>query len=140
MDILDKYELDKKFGYGSVSDLFLENKRDMLSNLDDVSYWVSLWQVVGTSCGGYNGSIDKILLDVVKDQLSEEPKGILLYGKDVDENTLSLIEIVNYMLCSEDICEYGGSPRFPWLTEYGRVVLDLYFKQDRPDWLERSDI
>lgn len=138
--ILEKYKLDPKFGYGGVSELFLIQKINMIKALEDPEYWVSLWELVGCKCGGYNGYLDKLLLDVVADIKKEkESKGIFLYGKE-DEEKKAKIEIINYMLCSEDMADYGSSPRFPWLTEYGKVVLDLYDKQKIPKWLDKDDI
>ena len=140
--LLNKYKLSKKFGYGGVSEEFVQEKCNLLKRLEDPEYFVTLWEAVGCQCGGYNGELDELLLDVVKSQLAEntENNGIFLYGKDASEEIKSKIELINYILCSADLLDYGTSPRFPFISPFGRGVFDLYFKQVRPDWLDEDDI
>lgn len=136
-EIIDKYDIPRNFGYGGVSSLFILNKANTLKQLEDPEYWCSLWSTIGCNCGGYCGDLDELLLGLVKNYMDEnrENNGIFF-----DKTQKQEIELLNYIMCSADILEYGSSPRFPWLTKYGEVVLDLYFKQKRPEWLDEEDV
>jgi len=120
--------LDPKFGYGGVSSHFLRSKKLIIEDLEDPDFYCDLWEIVEVGCGGYDNVWDSKLRLVVEDLLSSDPKGIFLSKTNL--NILeSDIEILNYILCSADICNYGTSPRFPWLTSYGKYVLNLYKNQ-----------
>ena len=137
LEIINKYGLNPNFGYGGVSKSYQIDKADMLYNLEDSEYYVSLWEAIGCRCGGYNGHIDNLLLGLVKNYLDEnrENNGIFY-----DKTRQNEIEMLNYIMCSSGILDYGTSPRFPFLSPYGKVILDLYFKQDRPDWLDDGEL
>lgn len=124
LDILKTFEIDAKFGYGGVSKEYVIRKAEILELLSDPDYDLSegdIWLAIECNCGGYNGYWDDILLKVIKDLRSENPENIFLEGKKYQNE----VEIINYILCSADICEYGTSPRFCWLTDYGKVVFNL---------------
>ena len=134
--LLNKHSINLNFGYGSVSESFLIEKAENISRLEDVDWWESLWQAIGCSCGGYSGELDQLLLGLVLNYMNEDSEN---NGIFYDKSRQNEIEILNYIMCSADILEYGSSPRFPWLTRYGEVVLDLYFNQTKPDWVLEQD-
>lgn len=128
MSLLEKYGLRERFN--------LEAKEDLLGILEDPTYWVSLWNVIGCSCGGYNGDLDELLLGLVNNYIEKGDNNGIFF----DKTRQNEIELLNYIMCSSDILDYGTSPRFPWLTPYGEVVFKLYFEQERPDWLDKEDL
>lgn len=122
--LIQSHNIHPNFGYGGVSDEFLITKANILKDLADPEYFAPIWQVIECNCGGYNGELDDLLFAVLYD-LKHEKEGIF----QNDKKHQNYVELVNYILCSADICEYGTSPRFCWLTQYGEKVLELYEKQ-----------
>lgn len=75
-------------------------------------------------CGGYNGSIDDLMLNVL--ELSDSQKYENSWYAHIAKKAgvpEDYVELINYVLCSADLMEYGTSPRGAWLTEEGRKLL-----------------
>ena len=112
--------LDFKFGFGSVSGDFLIKKANIIWNLNNKSADIS--DVVELSCGGYNGAVDDDIWAVLKYIESDNDSFVTNMAKalKLDKN---YVELIQYILCGADLCEYGSSPRGCWLTEYGKFVV-----------------
>lgn len=128
---MSKYPLFEKYNLTETafSEEVIQNKHIILERLDNPNRYVDAWDIINCPCGGYNEELDELLEEAFKDLLSEKPLCVFLHGEDDEEYRLKR-ELINYILCSADIMDYGTSPRFGWLTPWGKVVLGLYFKQD----------
>lgn len=65
------------------------------------------------SCGGYNGAVDDDVLAVMRLIADCRP----IYVTEIAAETglaPNYVELIQYILCSADLCEYGTSPRGCW--------------------------
>jgi hypothetical protein len=88
---------------------------------DDVAW--DPWDALGIHCGGYSSSVDDQLLAVmraVRDgarRSRAREDGPTNFVRDVARVTglgEDHVELVQYILCSADLCDYGVSPRGAW--------------------------
>lgn len=111
------------FGYAGVGDSFLIGKATICKALDEKKDDVGLWDVLGISCGDYNTAIDEHILSVME-EINKGP----CFVTDLSE-TLGLdrhyVELIQYLICSAEMGEYGTSPRGCWLTDYGKFILKV---------------
>lgn len=85
--------------------LAINNAHDIDGN--PVGIW-DMWEALGVPNGGYSSAVD---LDVIKVMICIRDK---MYGPDIAAKlgmSNSHVELIQYMLCSVDWCEYGSSPR-----------------------------
>lgn len=74
---------------------------------------------LGLSCGGYNSEVTNDILAVMRVIIDDRPA----YVTDIAEKTGLLpkhVELIQYILCSADLCEYGTSPRGCWAIDDDR--------------------
>lgn len=72
--------------------------------------------------GGYNSAVDLDVMSVL----------LLLSEKQVFNDDLAVatgmsqehVELIQYILCSRDLADYGTSPRGCWLTDKGKVLAE----------------
>jgi len=83
-----------------------------------------IWENLITN-GGYNGEIDLEILEVMRLLKKKRP----IYCTDVAKE-LGLkpthVELINYILATLGLAEYGTSPRGCWLTEKGEEYLKIF--------------
>lgn len=80
-----------------------------------------MWEALGISCGGYNSAIDALVIRVMQDILDNRP----VYVTDIATRlgvTPEMVELIQYILCSADLCEYGTSPRGCWFIDTQQAV------------------
>lgn len=75
-----------------------------------------MWDELNLKCGGYNSEIDADIIQNLKDSLDNKPA--FAHEK--------YTELIKYILCSNDLMEYGTSPRFAWTTEKGKEFYKKY--------------
>lgn len=75
-----------------------------------------LWEELGISCGGYNDEIDFDIINHLKSSMENK----IVFAED------NYFELIKYILCSNDLMEYGTSPRGAWITEKGREFYKKY--------------
>jgi hypothetical protein len=101
------------------------------------------WTAMRIHCGGYGSEVDLDVIRVLRAiavgsrnciEGLEGPKG---YVTDIAEQTgmsASHVELIQYMLCSADWCDYGTSPRgcFPnWDGDFEALIAawEKYYEQ-----------
>ena len=68
------------------------------------------WVAAGVGCGGYNSDVDDLLIRIVELIVVEGPIFCDAIAREVGESP-QFVELVQYVLCSAEWCEYGTSPR-----------------------------
>jgi Mn-dependent DtxR family transcriptional regulator len=94
-------------------------------NTEDVRVCEEVWELI--TCGGYNSSVDDIIVKVMECIKTDRP----IYVTDIADKLKlqdDFVELIQYIICSLDYAEYGTSPRGCWLTNKGEKMLDI-FKQ-----------
>jgi hypothetical protein len=79
-----------------------------------------MWNELGVPCGGYSSRIDFLVIEIMKNL--QFP--ILPYVTDIAkklEVSEDFVELVQYILCSKDLFEYGVSPRGCFPKSYDQV-------------------
>jgi len=73
----------------------------------------------------YNSGIIQDILDIVN--CIKDGKFLTGISKELklQEN---YIELIQYLLCNKDLCEYGTSPRGCWFTDKGKQFYEKYKK------------
>jgi len=111
--------INPTFGYFEVGEKFLRTKVEAIETLEAKEEG-ALWKVLNIQCGGYNGAIDEDILKVLS-ILNTEQTFVDDIAKQMSKDE-SYIELIQYLICSAELAEYGGSPRGCWLTDYGKFV------------------
>jgi len=109
------------FGYGGVSDQFIIDKALLCKGLQNSDPDMDLWAVLGIECGGYDDQIDQDILKVLN-ILNTKQTYVTDLAKQM-EVSATYIELIQYIICSAELAEYGSSPRGCWITEFGSFVL-----------------
>lgn len=89
---------------------------------------ILLWDgVLGpNNCGGYNTAVDIDILAVLSELYAARKSGDAMFVDDLASKlgmSQTHVELIQYMLCSQDLASYGTSPRGCWLEQKG---IDLY--------------
>lgn len=79
-----------------------------------------LWDALKVPLGGYNSEVNNDILKVMcLIQLGK-------FNTDISQETgmtKAHVELIQYILCSADLADYGTSPRGCWLTKEGKELL-----------------
>lgn len=70
------------------------------------------WNAMGVHCGGYGGDVDWDIIRVLR--IIGGPRESSRYNLDIAKETglaPNHVELIQYLLCSADWCDYGTSPR-----------------------------
>ena len=99
-----------------------------------------MWEKFGVKFGGYNSSIDKKIIDIIKCHLENNN----LFSSEVAkklELDQDFVELVFYMMCSTELWDYGTSPRgcFPVNKETCNKFLSDCEKQFYIMWIAEED-
>jgi hypothetical protein len=81
-----------------------------------------IWDQLGLDCCGHNSAVDDQIVAVL--ELVSGPD--FIFNDDIAEKTgmtKEHVELIQYLLCSADLAEYGTSPRGCWGTEKAQQLL-----------------
>lgn len=93
-----------------------------------------MWDKLGLKCASYSSLIDWHVIQVMKLLAVRDPfpsSQTIAEALDLPE---AYIELIHYILCSADLCEYGTSPRSCWPEDDKKfqefiTSCELYYKR-----------
>ena len=82
-----------------------------------------MWESFKIRCGGYNSATDWNMINVMECVLDGNFNSDIALKLSIDTEH---VELIQYILCSCDLCEYGTSPRgcFPKNRESFKSFID----------------
>lgn len=92
---------------------------------DDTKYEYQdlLWDTLKVAYGGYNSAVDLDVLNVMEEVRYGRPA----FNTDIAKKfglSEAHVELIQYLICSAELAEYGTSPRGCWLTKEGEAFLE----------------
>lgn len=79
---------------------------------------------INLRCGGYSFTIDLDIYNVMKLSADSDTMYSAYIAKELNLSE-DYVELIKYIICSEDLADYGTSPRGSWLESKGIELLKL---------------
>lgn len=93
-----------------------------------------MWDILGIECGGYNSDTDNDVFHVlVFLYMYRNNSGVSKFVDNIAKYTgmsESHVELIQYIICSRELADYGTSPRGCWLTDLGVYVTEQLILAD----------
>ena len=135
LKLAKKFFEKRNVDYKYISDHELVRLYTACMHLDSAEDIDIMWHIFGLNCGGYNGEIDYDIFNVLCFLFEHRDNvEVSKYVDNIAKNTgldPKYVELIQYIICSSELADYGTSPRGCFLTDLGLYVTLQLILADR---------